>query len=122
MDYYFLGDEELLTAFRSIGIPGTAVSDIQEVVEVFRKITEGPELYADDHSAIMALYETLPGADNCRILILTEEIADWLGDYLINWQLTGKYPLIVEIPGIHGRLEGRKTLVDSIREAIGIHI
>ncbi|MDR2159575.1 MAG: ATPase V, partial [Treponema sp.] len=28
----------------------------------------------------------------------------------------------VEIPGVMGRLEGRKTLVDSIREAIGIHV
>jgi V/A-type H+-transporting ATPase subunit F len=30
--------------------------------------------------------------------------------------------LIVEIPGIVGRLAGRKTLVDAIREAIGIHV
>jgi V/A-type H+-transporting ATPase subunit F len=41
---------------------------------------------------------------------------------MIDWQLSGKYPLLVEIPGINGRLEGRKTLVDSIREAIGIHV
>ena len=122
MDYYFLGDEELVTAFRSIGIYGTAVNDVQEAVDIFRKITEGPDFYAGDQSAIMALYENLPGADNCQVLILTEETADWLGDYLVNWQLSGRYPLIVEIPGIHGRLEGRKTLVDSIREAIGIHI
>jgi V/A-type H+-transporting ATPase subunit F len=30
--------------------------------------------------------------------------------------------LIVEIPGIMGRMPGKKTLVDSIREAIGIHV
>jgi V/A-type H+-transporting ATPase subunit F len=41
---------------------------------------------------------------------------------MVNWQLSGRYPLLVEIPGIGGRLEGRKTLVDAIREAIGIHI
>ncbi|MDR2964787.1 MAG: ATPase V [Treponema sp.] len=122
MDFYFLGDDELVTAFRSIGIYGMTVNDAEEAVEVFRKITEGPELYAGDDSAIIALYEALPGAEGCQVLIVTEEIADWLGDYLINWQLSGRYPLIVEIPGIMGRLEGRKTLVDSIREAIGIHI
>jgi V/A-type H+-transporting ATPase subunit F len=53
---------------------------------------------------------------------MTEEVADWLGDLLIAWQLSGRYPLVVEIPGTMGRLPGRKTLVDSIREAVGIHV
>jgi len=122
MDYYFLGDEELVTAFRSVGIYGMTPNSAEEAIEIFRKITEGSELYAGNNTAILALYESLPGAEGCQILIITEEIADWLGDYLVNWQLSGRYPLIVEIPGIFGRLEGRKTLVDSIREAIGIHI
>lgn len=122
MDYYFLGDEELVTAFRSIGIYGSAVSDEDEAAEIFKKITEGHEIYAGDDEAIIALYESIPGADNCQVLIVTEEVADWLQDDIINWQISGRYPLIVEIPGIMGRLEGRKTLVDSIREAIGIHI
>jgi V/A-type H+-transporting ATPase subunit F len=122
MDYYFLGDEELVMGFRSIGIYGMAVNDPEEAIEVFRKITEGPDLYSGNNSAIMALYESLPGAEGCQVLIVTEETADWLGDYLTDWQLSGRYPLIVEIPGFLGRLEGRKTLVDSIREAIGIHI
>jgi V/A-type H+-transporting ATPase subunit F len=56
------------------------------------------------------------------VLILTEEVADWLGDLLTDWQLSDKYPLIVELPGLMGRLPGRKTLVDSIREAIGVHV
>jgi hypothetical protein len=30
--------------------------------------------------------------------------------------------LIVEIPGIQGRMAGRKKLVDDIREAIGIQV
>jgi V/A-type H+-transporting ATPase subunit F len=53
---------------------------------------------------------------------MTEEVADWLGDMLVKWQLSDRYPLVVEIPGILGRNPGRKTLVDSIREAIGIHV
>jgi V/A-type H+-transporting ATPase subunit F len=56
------------------------------------------------------------------VLILSEEAADWLGSDLTDWQLSGKYPLVAEIPGILGRLEGRKTLVDSIREVIGIQV
>jgi len=118
LEYFFLGDEELVTAFRSIGIHGVTVRDADEAVTVFRRITEGASA-AGEMAA--AHGELLPDA-NCQVLIMTEETADWLGNFLINWQLSGRYPLIVEIPGISGRLEGRKTLVDSIREAIGIHI
>jgi V/A-type H+-transporting ATPase subunit F len=64
----------------------------------------------------------MPGAGGCQVLIMTEEVADWLGEYLVNWQLSDNYPLVVEVPGIMGRLSGRKTLVDSIREAIGVHV
>ena len=62
------------------------------------------------------------GPEFCRVLIMTEEVADWLGDSLIEWQLSNRYPLVVEMPGLMGRLPGRKTLVDSIREAIGVSV
>jgi vacuolar-type H+-ATPase subunit F/Vma7 len=106
MEFYFIGDEELVTAFRFIGIEGMAVKNVDEAVEVFKKITEGSD----------------EDAPHCQVLILTEETAEWLGDYMINWQISGRYPLIVEIPGISGRHISRKTLVDLIREAIGIHV
>jgi V/A-type H+-transporting ATPase subunit F len=117
LEYYFIGDSELLTAFRLIGIEGAAVRNAEEARDTFMKLTQG-----FDSVSGAALPEGIPGAENCRVLVLTEEAADWLGDNLTDWQLSGKYPLAVEIPGIMGRLEGRKTLVDSIREAIGIHI
>ena len=117
MDYFFIGDPELVTAFRFIGIEGTAVRDAAEAASVFRRITEG---WIEE--AGITLPGSLPDAENCRVLILTEEVADWLGGLLIKWQISGNYPLIVEIPGITGRLPGRKTLVESIREAIGINV
>jgi V/A-type H+-transporting ATPase subunit F len=43
-------------------------------------------------------------------------------DEVLEWQKGGQYPLIVEIPGLHGHLEGKKSLTDAIREAIGIHV
>jgi V/A-type H+-transporting ATPase subunit F len=117
VDYFFIGDAELVTAFRFIGIDGTVVNSSAEAIAVFRKITEG---WNED--AGVSLPDNIPGADNCRILIVTEETADWLGDYMIKWQIYGHYPLLVEIPGITGKIAGRKHLVDSIREAIGLHI
>jgi len=113
VDYFFVGDPELVTAFRFVGIQGQAVSDAEEALAVFKKLTLGWDETAGT---------VLPGAETCRVLILTEETADWLGETLTDWQLTGSYPLIVEIPGTLGHLPDRKTLVDSIREAIGIHV
>ncbi|MDR0561763.1 MAG: ATPase V [Spirochaetaceae bacterium] len=113
MDYFFIGDPELATAFRFVGIRGTGAGNAEEAVAAFRRITEG---WDETAKAV------LPEIEGCRILIITEEVADWLGDTLIQWQLSDNYPLIVEIPGIMGRLPGRMTLVDSIREAIGIHV
>jgi V/A-type H+-transporting ATPase subunit F len=115
MEYFFIGDPELVTAFRFVGIGGTAVADAAGARSAFLRITRGWDETAGT---------VLPGAagETCRVLIMTEETADWLGDLLIDWQLSDRYPLVVEIPGILGRLPGRKTLVDSIREAIGIHV
>jgi len=105
VQYFFLGDEELVTAFRFIGIDGIAVKDQQHTIDIFKNLTE-----ETDEEKV------------CQVLLLTEETADWLGEYMINWQLSGHYPLIVEIPGISGRLPDRKTLVEAIREAIGIRV
>ena len=113
MDYFFLGDPELLTAFHFIGIKGTSVSNAYDAQQAFRKITEG---YDETAGAV------LPNLDTCQVLIITEEVAEWLEDYIIQWQLSDRYPLIVEIPGLMGKHPGRKTLVDLIREAIGIRI
>ncbi|MDR2471651.1 MAG: V-type ATP synthase subunit F [Treponema sp.] len=112
-DYFFLGDAELVTAFRFVGIRGLAVSGGEEALGAFRKLTRR----WDETAGVY-----LPGEESCRVLIITEETADWLGEDLTEWQLSGRYPLVVEIPGTLGRLPGRKTLVDSIREAIGIHV
>ena len=105
VDYFFLGDEELVTAFRFVGIDGIAVKDQQHAIDLFIKLTKNSN--EENH---------------CHVLLLTEETADWLGDYMIDWQLSGNYPLLVEIPGISGRLPDRKTLVEAIREAIGIRV
>jgi V/A-type H+-transporting ATPase subunit F len=113
VDYFFIGDPELVTAFRFVGIEGKAVSGADDALAVFSKCTKS---WDETAGAV------LPGMQNCRVLIMTEEVSGWLGETLTNWQLGGSYPLIVEIPGTLGHLPGHKTLVESIREAIGVHV
>jgi V/A-type H+-transporting ATPase subunit F len=118
MDYYFIGDAELVTAFRFIGIDGTAASNAETARAAFLRITQGYDVTAG--TVLPGVYPG--GSGSYRVLILTEEAADWLDDELTQWQLSGKYPLIVEVPGTLGRQPGRKTLVDSIREAVGVRV
>jgi len=131
MDYFFLGDAELVTAFRFVGVDGISVQNSDEAMEAFRRVTESynetagtvlPNEGALSRSADGPGFSSGSSAGSCRVLILTEEVTDWLGEALVRWQLSDQYPLIVEVPGLMGRLPGRKTLVDSIREAIGVHI
>jgi V/A-type H+-transporting ATPase subunit F len=112
VDYFFIGDPELVTAFRFVGIAGVDADNADEARRAFRRVTEGFD------ETINAVVPT----EGCQILVVTQEVADWLGDLLVQWQLAAKYPLVVELPGMMGRVPGRKTLVDSIREAIGIHV
>jgi V/A-type H+-transporting ATPase subunit F len=101
VDYFFIGESELLCAFGFAGVGGSAVSNKDEALSAFRTAT---------------------ASSPCKILLLTEQAADWIGEELTAWQLAGSYPLVVELPGLAGSLPGRKNLVDSIREAIGIHV
>jgi V/A-type H+-transporting ATPase subunit F len=103
LDYYFIGGQELATAFRFVGVDGSVVRSPEETRTAFEDVTGGR-------------------LGECRILILTEQVSMELGQALTDWQLAGKYPLVVELPGIAGHAEGRKTLVESIREAIGISV
>jgi V/A-type H+-transporting ATPase subunit F len=116
VDFFFIGDPELVTAFRFIGIGGKAVINAEDAKSAFLGITQGM-----DNRSSTGLAQTAK-VEHYQILILTEEVADWLGDILIQWQLSDQYPLVVEVPGMMGKLPGRKTLVESIREAIGIHV
>jgi V/A-type H+-transporting ATPase subunit F len=113
MDYFFIGEAELVTAFRFVGISGIPVQSQNDAVDAFRRVTESYD---------ETIRTVLPGMEFCRVLIITEEVADWLGDSLVQWQLKDRYPLVVEIPGLMGRHAGRKTLVESIREAIGVRV
>lgn len=101
MEFYCLGEEELVIGFRLVGIEGKVVTNRQEALEGF----------------LYATREIKP-----RVLILTEEVASFLETETAEWSLSGEFPLLVEIPGLQGKLAGRKTLVESIREAIGISV
>ena len=101
-EIYVIAEEELVIAFRMIGLEGKAVSGRDEAIAAFRA--------------------AIDPSSGCKMLILTEEIADALGMELVEWQLSGNYPLVVDIPPLSGSPAGHRSLVDAVRQAIGIKI
>ena len=100
--YHVIGERELVLGFALVGVGGTVASTREEALAAFLRAIEE--------------------ADRALVLILTEEIAAMLEAEVREWQMSGEFPLVVEIPGLHGHLPGRKTLTEAIREAIGIRV
>ncbi len=110
MEYFVLGEREIVLGFMLAGVEGKVVNNRQEALEAFDSLT------GNSKGKIVSVQE-IP-----KILILTEDVADMLSKEVLDWQLKSKAPLIVEIPGLNGHIPGRKTLTDSIREAVGIQM
>ena len=109
MNFYTIGEREIVLAFKMTGVDGTVAQTRQEVLEAFNRVTGKGD-------SVMLPVESVP-----KVLILTERAASLIEEE-IEWQKTGKYPLIVEVPGLSGEVKGKKSLTDAIREAIGIQI
>jgi vacuolar-type H+-ATPase subunit F/Vma7 len=101
VDFHVIGEEEVVLGFAFVGVAGSVVRTPEEARAAFRDVTAGAK---------------------ARILILTEKASQMIGEDVMAWQMDGTYPLIVEIPGLSGHIEGRTSLVDAIREAVGVRV
>jgi vacuolar-type H+-ATPase subunit F/Vma7 len=101
VEFFVIGDEEVVLGFRFAGVDGVAAYSRAAALEAFQRATT---------------------SGDTKILILTEQVSAMIADEVTAWQFGGAYPLVVEVPGIEGHLENRRSLVDSIREAVGVHV
>ena len=103
MTFFVLGDEDVLLGFQFVGIQGKIADNAEEAKAEFGKIING------DYGEV-------------GVLLITEKVSTYIPDVILKWQLAGKYPLIVEVPGMDGHLEGKKSMLESIRKAIGLAV
>ena len=106
MTYSIIAERELVVAFSLVGVKGFIATSREEALLHFNSIISGSSSDMLD----------------VKILIISEQISEYLHDEVNSWQLKGDYPLIVEIPCLQGAMEGKKSLQDAIREAVGVHI
>lgn len=110
MKFYIIGERELVLAFKLTGVDGTIAESRSEVLDAFNRVTGKGGI------------ANVPTGEIPRVLILTEQAASQIEDEEIEWQKSGKFPLIVEIPGLNGHVTGKKSLSDAIREAVGVSV
>jgi vacuolar-type H+-ATPase subunit F/Vma7 len=111
-DFFVVAEEEIVLAFRMVGVDGRAVSGREDALDAFRYATgRGADPSGRPYEGIGA-----------KVLVLTEDVADMVEAESLEWQLGGGFPLIVEIPAQGGPKPGRKGLVDLVREAVGVGI
>ena len=101
-DFFAIGSSEIVIGFAYAGVPGRAAETREEALDAFKAATLKPDK-ADAPS------------EGYKVLILTEDAAAFLKEELLAWQMSGRYPLVVEVPALGGRVEGRKTLIESRR-------
>lgn len=108
-DFFVVAEEEIVLAFRMLGVAGRAVSGREEALDAFRYASgTGADPAGRPYRGIGA-----------KVLILSEDAADLIEAEAFAWQLAGGFPLIVEIPSQGPGRPGRKSLEDAVREAVG---
>lgn len=116
-DFFFIGEEELLVAFRLVGVVGRAVQGREEALEAFLQATGQRKPAPADGN--LPVQETGRGA---KVLILSSGVAMALEEEARAWQFRGDYPLIVEVPSPGSSPDEGASLLKAIREAVGISI
>lgn len=101
MKFYCIADEDTVRGFRLAGIAGKAVETPQQAAAALLEATAQAEL---------------------AILIMTDQAAAGVREQVDAIRLERDRPLIVMIPGPSGPLAGRKSLRQSVQEAVGISI
>lgn len=101
MRYFVIGDQDTVLGFRFAGVTGEVVESPAEAERAFDRVLKD---------------ETI------GIVIITEKAADAIRDKVSAAIFDRPMPVVVEIPDRHGPMPGRKTLMELIRQAIGVGV
>jgi len=101
MKFYVIADDDTVLGFRYAGVEGVAVSGPDEARSHFESVVKRHDI---------------------GIVIMTDVVAEGIRKEVDDVRARGVKPLVVEIPGPLGPLEGKRTLLDLITEAVGVRI
>jgi V/A-type H+-transporting ATPase subunit F len=95
-----IGDRDIVTGFRLVGVNGIVVSSVDETWRALSKAVESVDV---------------------ALIIISEEFSAKMRDNIDKLRLSRIAPLIVEVPGRLGP-SGAIDMSDIVREAIGVRV
>jgi V/A-type H+-transporting ATPase subunit F len=101
MQFYVIGDESTVTGFGLAGVEGEVVETADEAREALTKAFASPDI---------------------GIIIVTERIAAQLREEMEEFIFGRTFPLIIEIPDRTGPMDGRVSIRQIVRSAVGINV
>jgi V/A-type H+-transporting ATPase subunit F len=101
LKFYVIGDADTVLGFRLAGVEGEVVQTADETGKSLEKALEQKDL---------------------GVIIMPERIAQFVRQQVDQHVYKAAFPLIVEIPDISGPMEGRKTVKEMIRAAVGVQV
>jgi V/A-type H+-transporting ATPase subunit F len=101
MQFYVIGDESTVTGFGLAGVEGEVVETADEAREALTKAFASPDI---------------------GIIIVTERIAAQLHEEMEKFIFGRSFPLVIEIPDRMGPMEGRVSIRQIVRSAVGINV
>lgn len=101
MKFHCIADEDTVRGFRLAGVLGEVAASVPIVV---------------------AALESAAARPDCGVIILTEKIAAGIRPLVEQIRFERERPLIIIIPGPEGPARERKSLRQSVQEAVGIRL
>jgi V/A-type H+-transporting ATPase subunit F len=101
MRFYVIGDESAVTGFGLAGVEGEVVETVDEAREALEKAFASGDV---------------------GIIIVTETIASQLRAEVDAYVFGRTFPLIIEIPDRTGAIEGRVSIRQLVRSAVGVNV
>jgi len=99
--FYVIGDADTVLGFRLAGVSGEVVESPEQGQEALERAFKMEDL---------------------GVIILSERIAASIRETVDRYVFKTSFPLVIEIPDRKGALEGRGSVRDLIRSAVGVHI
>lgn len=101
MQFFVIGDEDTVLGFRLAGVEGDIVRTPEETRDSLERAFQKPQ---------------------AGIIIMTERAAESVRQQVDQYVYKSELPLIIEIPDLRGPMEGRKTVKEMIRQAVGVQL
>ncbi len=103
MSIFVLGSREVVAAFAMGGMRGRAVGDPDEIRAALQEVV-------------------VAGPEPVRVLVVEETAAESVRSDIERLKLDREGPLVVEVAGVRGPHERRKSPLQLVQEALGIRI